>query len=59
MRVDLPAPFSPTRARISPRATSSVTSDNAWTPGKALETPSTLSNTCSCAIACSLPKLTD
>src|SRR4051812_27664356 len=36
MSVDLPAPFSPQIAWISPRATSSVTSCSAFTPGKVL-----------------------
>src|SRR5690606_32421920 len=36
MRVDLPAPFSPTSARISPRPTDSVTLSTARTPGYVL-----------------------
>ena len=35
----LPAPFSPTRARTSPRRNSSDTSFNAWTPGNRLSIP--------------------
>ena len=38
VRVDLPAPFSPTRAWISPDFTSSRTLDKALTPGKLFET---------------------
>ncbi len=38
-RVDLPAPFSPTRAWISPGARSKVTSRSAWIASKLLETP--------------------
>src|SRR5664280_2695866 len=37
--VDLPAPFSPRNARISPGRASSDTSLSAWTLGKALLTP--------------------
>src|ERR1035437_3783517 len=37
--VDLPAPFSPRNATISPGCTSSDTSVSAWTFGKALLTP--------------------
>src|SRR5215210_7510899 len=40
MRVDLPAPFSPTRAFTSPARTSNVTSSRARTPGKDFETRS-------------------
>src|SRR5262249_10540855 len=43
--VDLPAPFSPNRPRISPRRTSSETSLSAVTPGKCLVRPSTASST--------------
>src|SRR5688572_5084309 len=39
MRVDLPAPFSPTRPRISPSATWRSTERRAWTPGKDLSIP--------------------
>ncbi len=41
MSVDLPAPFSPTTACTSPRATSNDTSELATTPGKRLVTPRT------------------
>ena len=41
--VDLPAPFSPSRPRISPGRTSSETSLSAVTPEKCLVTPSTAS----------------
>ena len=37
--VDLPAPFSPTRARTSPARMSRSTSDSAWTTPKRLDTP--------------------
>ena len=36
IRVDLPAPFSPTRAWISPGRSSKSTPSRAWTPGNAL-----------------------
>src|SRR5262249_39281208 len=36
MRVDLPAPFSPTTATISPRSTARWTCASAFTPGKVL-----------------------
>ena len=39
MRVDLPAPFSPQMAWISPRSTSRVTSCSALTPGNVLVMP--------------------
>src|SRR4051794_6990686 len=39
MRVDLPAPFSPTTARTSPGSTCRLTWESACTPGKDLETP--------------------
>src|SRR5262249_15443893 len=39
IRVDLPAPFSPTSAWISPDPISRSTSASAWTPGYALERP--------------------
>ena len=39
MSVDLPAPFSPTSAWISPAARSKSTPSRAWTPGKAFEMP--------------------
>src|SRR5215470_35786 len=39
MRVDLPAPFSPTRAWICPASTVKLTSRNARTPAKLLLTP--------------------
>ncbi len=38
IRVDFPAPFSPTIAWISPRRTARETPSRACTPGKALET---------------------
>ena len=41
MSVDLPAPFSPTRAWTSPLRRSNETWSSAFTPGKLLETPST------------------
>src|SRR5438105_14551959 len=40
MRVDLPAPFSPTSAWISPRRSSKRQLRRAWTPGKSLLIPS-------------------
>src|ERR1019366_6461258 len=40
IRVDLPAPFSPNRAWISPPSTRKSTPFSAWTPGKRRETPS-------------------
>src|SRR5947208_8859439 len=40
MRVDLPAPFSPTSAWISPRRSSKRQLRSAWTPGKSLLIPS-------------------
>src|SRR5215218_10285406 len=39
MRVDLPAPFWPTRAMISPGSTSSEAAFSAWTPEKCLSMP--------------------
>src|SRR5687767_9271251 len=39
MRVDLPAPFSPTRAWISPASTVRLTSSSALTPGNVLVIP--------------------
>ena len=39
IRVDLPAPFSPTMAWISPVRTDRDTSSSAWTPGKRLLIP--------------------
>src|SRR5215218_11136956 len=39
MRVDLPAPFSPQIAWISPRRTWRLTSESALTPGKVLVLP--------------------
>ena len=39
MSVDLPAPFSPTMAWISPRRTANVTSDSAVTTPKRLVMP--------------------
>src|SRR5689334_870801 len=42
MRVDLPAPFSPTRTRTSPARTSRCTSLSDWTPGNPLLMHSTL-----------------
>src|SRR5690625_6378176 len=41
MRVDLPAPFSPTSAWIEPGATLKDTSVSAFTPAKCLLTPET------------------
>jgi hypothetical protein len=43
MRVDFPAPFSPTRAWISPGRRSNDTPFRAWTPANALVTPETAS----------------
>src|SRR5580658_4664306 len=43
IKVDLPAPFSPTRPTTSLTPISTVTSFRAWTPAKALLTCSTLS----------------
>src|SRR5689334_7881777 len=43
MRVDLPAPFSPSRAWISPGSAPKSTLDNARTPGNSLLTPVILS----------------
>src|SRR5262245_26555230 len=40
IRVDFPAPFSPTRQRISPRLSVRLTLSSACTPGKALLMPS-------------------
>ncbi len=45
MRVDLPAPFSPTRAWISPGLTEKVTSFNALTPGNSFVMPRISSRT--------------
>ena len=45
IRVDLPAPFSPTRACTSPLRTSRWTLCSARTPGKLLPMPSSLSRT--------------
>ena len=39
IRVDLPAPFSPTRAWTSPGWSSKLASASAWTPGKSLVIP--------------------
>src|SRR5674476_494997 len=44
MSVDLPAPFSPTRARTSPLRRSSRIPDRAFTPGNVLVTPSACSS---------------
>src|SRR5690349_6581068 len=43
IRVDLPAPFSPTRACTSPARAVKSTSDSARTPGKVLHSPVTVS----------------
>src|SRR5438552_8273343 len=43
IRVDLPAPFSPTRACTSPGASANDTSSSASTPGNRLATPTTSS----------------
>src|SRR5665213_1367305 len=43
IRVDLPAPFSPTRAWISPARLSKETTRSACTPGNAFDTPATAS----------------
>src|SRR6266513_935078 len=45
MRVDLPAPFSPTSAWISPRRSSKRQLRSAWTPGKSLLIPSISTST--------------
>src|SRR5690242_595645 len=50
MSVDLPAPFSPTSARISPARQSKETFRSAWTPGNALDTPSTASGGAACLL---------
>src|SRR5881628_2612490 len=42
--VDLPAPFGPMSARISPRASSKLTPSTARTPPNALQTPTTRSS---------------
>src|SRR5947209_4665090 len=39
IRVDLPAPFSPIRATISPASTDKLTPSSAIAPGKRLEMP--------------------
>src|SRR5581483_7120285 len=44
IRVDLPAPFSPTSAWTSPCRSSNCTSSSAWTPGKLLLAPLTRSS---------------
>lgn len=56
MRVDLPAPFSPTRAKTSPAETASETPPRATTPGYRLTIPRSSTIGLPILIGLSLPR---